>query len=230
MIEIIPAILPENIGELRGKAGLVHGLVRTVQIDFCDGIYVPSKTWPYNKRDTQFYQKILSEEEGLPYWEDFNFEFDLMVKNAHKDFENILKLGPSRVVFHLNAEDDLISFFEKLDPIYTTLFDFGISVTTIDDIKKIEVFLPYISFVQCMGIERVGFQHQAFDERVLDQIRMVKKLYPNIKVSVDGSVNKSTIHALVEAGADRLVIGSALFDEIDIQSTLEDFENIITDL
>ena len=81
-----------------------------------------------------------------------------------------------------------------------------------------------------MGIERVGFQHQAFDERVLDQIRMVKKLYPNIKVSVDGSVNKSTIHALVEAGADRLVIGSALFDEIDIQSTLEDFENIITDL
>jgi ribulose-phosphate 3-epimerase len=230
MIEIIPAILPENIGELRGKAGLVHGLVRTIQIDFCDGFFVPSKTWPYNNKDTQFYTQILNEQEGLPYWEDFNFEFDLMVKNAHKDFENILKLGPSRVVFHLDAESDLVSFFEKLDPIYLTLLDFGIAVTTTDDIKRVEVFLPYISFVQCMGIERVGVQRQDFDERVLQQIRSVKSTYPNLKVSVDGSVNKSTIHALVEAGADRLVIGSALFDEIDIQSALEDFENTITDL
>lgn len=230
MIEIIPAILPENIGELRGKAGLVHGLVPTIQIDFCDGFFVPNKTWPYNNKDTQFYRQILSEQEGLPYWEDFNFEFDLMVKNAHKDFENILKLGPSRVVFHLDAESDLVSFFEEIDPIYFTLLDFGVAVTTTDDVKKIEPLLPYIRFVQCMGIEHVGAQRQEFDERVLDQIRSVKAAYPNLKVSVDGSVNKRTIHALVEAGADRLVIGSALFDEIDIQSALEDFENTITDL
>jgi pentose-5-phosphate-3-epimerase len=81
-----------------------------------------------------------------------------------------------------------------------------------------------------MGIEHVGAQRQDFDERVLQQIRSVKSTYPNLKVSVDGSVNKGTIHALVEAGADRLVIGSALFDEIDIESALEDFENTITDL
>jgi pentose-5-phosphate-3-epimerase len=50
---------------------------------------------------------------------------------------------------------------------------------------------------------------------------------PEMPISVDGSVNKETAHALVEAGATRLVIGSAIFDELDTGGVIEDFQNLV---
>ena len=226
MIEVIPAILPLNIGELRGKASLVKDLVQTVQFDMCDGIFVASRDWPYNGKDVMAYQEILNEDKGLPFWDEVNYEFDLMVKNAAQQFETIMKLGPTRLVFHLEAEDNLLEFFEKLDPYYTDQLEFGIAINTTTDPALLSEFAPYISFVQCMGIATIGKQMQAFDERVIGQIKKVKELFPDKAVSVDGSVNKNTAHALVEAGASRLVIGSALFNVMDITKEIEDFENL----
>ncbi len=228
MIEIIPGILPTNIGELRGKASLVKDIVATIQFDMCDGIFVPTKTWPYNGKDEMAYREILNEENGLPYWEEVNYEFDLMVKNASKQYEEILKLGPTRIIFHIEAEDDLVSFFENLDPYHLHSMDFGVAINTTTDVLKIEPLLPYISFVQCMGIEIIGKQRQPFDDRVIGQIKKIRELYPKLIVSVDGAVSKKTAHVLVEAGATRLVIGSALFDEIDIQGAVENFQNLVT--
>ena len=230
MIEIIPAVLPQNIGELRGKVSLVKGLVKTVQFDMCDGVFVPTRDWPYNGKDVMAYQEILNEENGLPYWEHVNYEFDLMVKNAAKQFDEILKLGPTRVVFHLEAEENLKDFFENLDQYYKDQIQFGIAINTTTDPALVTELVPYISFIQCMGIENIGRQGQRFDERVLTQIRTVKQLFPEIIVSVDGSVNKATAHALVEAGASRLVIGSAIFAEIDVQGVIEDFEHLVLHL
>ncbi len=227
MIEIIPAILPTNIGELRGKSSLVKDVVRTIQFDMCDGIFVPTKTWPYNGKDEMAYREIMNEENGLPYWEEVNYEFDLMVRNASKQYEEILKLGPTRIVFHLEAEDDLLSFFTTIDPYHLNSMDFGVAINTTTDVSRIEPLVPYISFVQCMGIQNIGKQRQPFDEKVIDQIKEVKKLYPKLIISVDGAVSKKNSHALVEAGATRLVIGSALFDEIDIQGAIENFENLV---
>lgn len=62
-IEIIPAILPRDFAELEDKASLVQGAVKTVQIDVCDGQFVPNATWPYKKHDDTF-EKLLSEDFG----------------------------------------------------------------------------------------------------------------------------------------------------------------------
>ena len=43
-IEIIPAILPKDYAEILDKTEQVHGLVKAVQIDICDGHFVPSFT------------------------------------------------------------------------------------------------------------------------------------------------------------------------------------------
>lgn len=227
MNEIIPAILPENIGELRGKTELVLGIVPMIQIDFCDGIYVPTKTWPHNGKDTQFYNTLLKEEEGLPYWEDMSFEFDMMCKNAHKDFANLLKLGPARIIFHLGAEDDLLSFFKNLDMSYFYMIEFGVALRVTDDPLLLKEYIPYIHFVQCMGIEHIGQQGQPFDERVIEQIKKVKELYPTITISVDGGVNRSSIHRLMEAGASRFVAGSAIYYEEDIETGINDLRHSV---
>ncbi len=227
MIEVIPAIMPQNIGELRGKVSIVAPFVKTVQIDLCDGIFVATKTWPYNGKDVMAYQEIINEETGLPAWERVNYEFDLMVKNATAQFNEILKLGPTRLVFHLEAEDNLLSFLENLDPYFKETLEIGVAINTTTDVALLEPLIPHIKFVQCMGIEIIGKQRQKFDGRALDQIKQVRALAPTLPISVDGSVNRGTAHDLVLAGATRLVIGSALFDEIDTQTVIEDFRNLV---
>jgi ribulose-phosphate 3-epimerase len=226
MIEIIPAIMPQNVGEIRTKVSMVFGLVKTVQVDFCDGVFVPTRTWPYNGKDVMAHKEILDEETGLPYWEKVSYEFDLMVKNASKQFDELLKLGPNRLVFHIEAEDDLLGF-EKIDLYFKETIEMGVAINTTTDTELLKPFLPHIKFIQCMGIDAIGKQRQQFDPRVLDQIKKVRVLAPDLPISVDGSVNKKTAHALLDAGATRLVVGSAIFEELDTQSIIEDFQNLI---
>lgn len=226
MIEIVPAILPENMGELRAKASMVQHFVKTIQIDFCDGVFVSSTTWPYNGKDSLAYQKIISEEESLPFADTIDYEFDLMVKNASQKFEEIMKLGPTRVLFHIDAEDDLLGFFENLEPYLKEHIIFGLSLSRTADSEILEQYLPHISFVQCMGIERIGYQGQPFDETVIDQVRQLHERFPQLTISVDGGVNLQTGTKLAEAGATKLVVGSALFSKLDIAGTINEFTHI----
>lgn len=228
MTEIIPSVLVKDFGELNEKLAKFVNIAKVVQIDICDGVFVPSVTWPLGSVNQASVERILDEEEGLPFWNDLDFEFDLMVLNAHKQFDFFMKLGAKRIIFHLEAEteDSFKEFLESMDPYFKDNIEIGISINTTTDIEKLEPFINYIDFVQCMGIARVGFQGEPFDERVLKQIKDLRLKYPELKISVDGSVNENTAEALLEAGANRLAIGSALLQSHDIREKIKEFERL----
>lgn len=228
MTEIIPAVLVQDFGELNEKLAKFVNVSNIVQIDMCDGKFVPSISWPMQQRDQDSVQAILDEEDGLPYWNSLDFEFDLMVINAHKQFDFFARLGAKRIVFHLEAETetDFKEFLESLDPYFKDNIEIGIAINTTTEISKLDPFINYIDFVQCMGIEKVGFQGEPFDERVLKQVKDLRLKYPEIKISVDGGVNENTAPLLVEAGVNRLVIGSALLQSYDIRETYREFESL----
>jgi len=228
MTEIIPAVLAQNFSELNEKLSKFVNVAKIVQIDICDGKFVPSVSWPFNKNDEESTERILNEENGLPFWEDLDFEFDLMLINAHKKFDFFTRLGAKRIVFHLEAEEEngFKEFLESLDPYLKDNLEIGISINTTTNIDKLDPFINYIDFVQFMGIEKVGFQGEPFDERVLIQIQDLRKKYPEVKISIDGSVNEKTAGALIEKGADRLVIGSALLQSYDVRETFRYFESL----
>lgn len=226
MTEITPAILVKDFNELNEKLAKFVNITNIVQIDICDGNFVPNTSWPMHQRDRENIQSVLDEEYGLPFWEQLDFEFDLMVLNAHKQFDFFTRLGAKRIVFHLEAEteDDFKEFLESLDPYIKDNIEIGLALNTTTNIEKLDPFINYVDFIQCMGIERVGFQGEPFDEKVLTQIKNLKEKYPEIKISIDGSVNQNTAPLLLEAGADRLVIGSALLNSYDIGETIKEFE------
>ena len=228
MTEITPAILVKDFDELKEKLSKFVNITKMVQIDICDGKFVPSVSWPMGRNDEESVQTILDEEEGMPYWEQLDFEFDLMVLNAHKQFDFFTRLGAKRIIFHLEAETEssFKEFLESLDPYFKDNIDIGIAINTGTDIKKLEPFINCVDFVQCMGIERIGFQGETFDERVLGQIKDLRLKYPELKISVDGSVNENTAPLLIKAGANRLVIGSLLLQSYDIRETIREFERL----
>lgn len=228
MTEIIPAVLAKDINDLRQKIANVVNVSRIVQIDMCDGKFVESLSWPMQRDDIASTSVILEEQEGLPYWEDLDFEFDLMVKDAIKQFDFFVRLGAKRIVFHLEAEDqkELKEFIDSIDPYTRENLEIGIAINTTTEIEKLSPFINSIDFVQCMGIEHVGFQGEPFDEKVLEQITDLKSKYPDLIISVDGSVNEDTAPRLVEAGASRLVVGSALMRSFDIRETMKELSEL----
>src|ERR1035437_10219658 len=120
MVEITPAILEKNFSEIKNKLTFLRGRAKCVQIDMCDGVFVQSQTWPFATGGFEDFDflKIINEEEGLPYWTDFDFELDLMVADAVENFDTYMKLGAKRIIFHLTAQknlEDFEHFLEGLD-------------------------------------------------------------------------------------------------------------------
>lgn len=229
MTEIIPAILAKDITELREKIAQIAGVASFVQIDMCDGKFVDSFSWPMSPYDRSSAEAILDEEEGLPFWDSMDFEFDLMVIQAHKQFEFFVRLGAKRIIFHIEAEGDIQTFKEFLEGIdmYTREnVSIGVALNTTTSIEDIKPIISSVDFIQCMGINHIGHQGEPFDERVLGQISALRELYPELIISVDGAVDIDTAPLLVEAGANRLVVGSALMHSYDVRATMRELESL----
>ncbi|MEI6022603.1 MAG: hypothetical protein WCQ32_02060 [bacterium] len=223
MQKIIPAILPMSYRAIELGVEKVHDITKTVQIDFVDGSFAPNRTWIFNNKDGNIVSEILSQDRGLPFWEEVNYELDLMVANPLQYMETFIALGPSKIIFHIEGLDveKVITYIEELPEIIKDSISFGIAIGIETDPESIRPLLPYIASIQCMGILRVGFQAQTFDTRVLDQIKKVHALYPEKIIAVDGGVNKENISALALAGANEFVVGSAVFQSPDIYGTID---------
>jgi|SRR3989344_6022076 len=234
MAEIIPAILEKNFNEIKNKLTFLRGRAKTVQIDFCDGLYVPNQTWPFASGGFNDYdfQKIINEEEGMPYWEDFDFEFDLMVENATENFDLYMKLGPKRMIFHLGAQKNAKEFEHFLDGLDMYIRDnveIGIAFKPNDDLSVVSRLADKVDFLQCMGIDKIGFQGQEFkfNEKVLEDIKFLKNNLQGVVLSVDGGINLENAEVLLKAGADRLTIGSAIWKSPDPIGALQDFQSLV---
>ena len=221
-MEIIPAILPKDFGEIEEKTGLIKGLSDIIQIDICDGNFVPSLSWPYKKIDVNF-DKIIKEEMGMPEWDSIDYEFDLMIRNPNKhDMNKWIIAGAKRIVLHIESSDDLSEVINVLNG----LVDIGLAINVSTPVDKIEKYREKISYIQVMGIRKIGFQGQSFDDSVINKIKEIKTKYPDMLLQIDGGVNLHTAVDLEKTGVDRLVVGSALFESDNIVDTYHKFERI----
>lgn len=220
-IEIIPAILPKDFAELEDKVSLVQGSVKTVQIDVCDGQFVANATWPYKKHDDTF-EKLLNEEAGLPFWEKVNYEIDLMVNRAEEVVEEWVRTGASRIIIHVEMRGDLALAISKIKD----QVEIGLAINVETPIDIIDTYKDEIDFIQCMGIDNIGFQGQKFDAKVIEKIKLLRSKYPDLPISVDGGVSLDSAPMLIEAGATRLVAGSAIFNSENVFDAVEEFKSL----
>lgn len=228
MTKIIPAILPMRYYDIRDGVEKIYGAVDTVQIDFVDGHFATNRTWWFNNKNEDALAAFLSQEEGLPHWEDMNYEFDIMVKDPISHMEIFIALGPSKIIFHLEAleEEKMLAYLSSLPEIVRSTISFGIAIGIDTDPSGIEPYKEYIDTIQCMGIVNVGFQKQPFDERVIEQIKKAHTLYPDKTISVDGAVSLENAQALADAGATSLVVGSAIFQSSDPHGTIQSLKKV----
>lgn len=222
--EIIPAILPKDFAEVEDKIGLVSDHVKTVQIDVCDGQFTSQPTWPYRKHDDSF-ERIVAEEQGLPAWEKLNFEIDLMANNPTDLVDQWVQAGASRIILHAAAKGGVAEAIEKLEGRVEAGVAFGMQDDAVSSLRQI-LEKSAVDCVQFMGIDQIGLQGQEFDSKVIEKVRQLRQAYPELPISVDGGVSLANAAQLIEAGATRLVVGSAIFNADNYLEALRQFKAI----
>ncbi|MDO8594901.1 MAG: hypothetical protein Q7R93_05350 [bacterium] len=221
-MNIVPAIIAKEFSEIPAKLELVKGVADTVQIDICDGKFAPNKTWPY-VGDHGEIAALLREDQGFPFWESFDFEFDLMVAKPEEAVPFWVRAGASRVIVHIESmEPDALS---ALIHEWKHAVDIGLALKPSTSLERLETFLHEVTFVQCMGNDRISFGGVPLDEPlVLPKIAHLRKKHPDLTISVDIGVNLETASRLIAAGASRLVAGSAVFGKANPAGAIRQLE------
>lgn len=216
MIEIIPAVLPKSFKDLQEHLARVRGAATTVQVDVVDGHFARNRTWPY--RDESSFKKIVKDEHGLPFWDELDFQFDLMIENPLDCVMDFVHAGASQIIVHARSAGSP-GAVQKLVDLREYGGEYavraGVALLSEAQPEELEPFEAQFDFVQVMGIKRVGFQGEVFDQRAIYLVERLRRRYPQLVLQVDGGVTKENAHALAVAGANRLVVGHDIFEADD---------------
>ncbi len=201
MMEIIPAIIPRTARDVRAVADVIVHRPLTLHIDYVGRRYG-------GQQGGEFLPTSDMLTSGVTY------EAHLMERDKGRILEHFLDLGVSRVIFQYEAYDDHHEIEELVYHAHMKGIEAGLALLIETPLEKIRSLSTSIDFVQLMSIGEIGAQGRRFDERVLERICDARRQY-TMPISVDGGITPEKVAALVEAGADRLVVGSAIVQQPD---------------
>jgi len=209
MIEIIPAIIPKNLQEIEEKIKLVEPYVNWVQLDVMDGEFVDNKTWN-NPNDLKKIKTSLK------------LEAHLMINNPEEMIDDWINSGLKRIIIHYEATNKHKEIIEKVKE---TRLEIGLAINPETSIEVIDEFIKDINLVLIMSVHP-GFGGQDFLNESVDKIRQLRERYKNVNIEVDGGVNLETASNIIQAGANILISGSAIFKSNNIEQTIKQLRKI----
>lgn len=218
-MEIVPAIIAQNFEELEEKIKAVEGLCEWAQIDVMDGKFVVPRTFNVPQQLPALKTNI-------------KLEVHLMIEDPWNFIQDWLSAGVKRILVHYEsvgyrADVDRV-FEEMISMCHLAGCEFGIAInpdTPIDVLDIIRRVGFKIDTAQIMGV-KPGWAGQPIKEHILEKIQGLREKYPDVKIEVDGGVNLETAPKILKAGADILVVGSAIWQAEDKKEAIEELRNI----
>ena len=211
--KLAPSILSADFGDLRGAMDICQkGGAHWIHIDVMDNQFVPNLTIgpPVVKSLRKYTDKFL--------------DVHMMVVEPEKLVEPFARAGADGITFHVEAAENPN---EVIDLIKSTGKQVGISLKPGTPLSSIEPFLDKVDLVLIMTVEP-GFGGQGYLPGSSDRIKKLKSrlnemCLDRVLIEVDGGVKLNNMKEVVEAGADVLVAGSAVFGVKDPVQTIKDF-------
>ena len=211
--KLAPSVLSADFGDLRGAMDICQkGGAHWIHIDVMDNQFVPNLTIgpPVVKSLRKYTDKFL--------------DVHMMVVEPEKLVEPFARAGADGITFHVEAAENPN---EVIDLIKSTGKQVGISLKPGTPLSSIEPFLDKVDLVLIMTVEP-GFGGQGYLPGSSDRIKKLKSklnemCLDRVLIEVDGGVKLNNMKEVVEAGADVLVAGSAVFGVKDPVQTIKDF-------
>lgn len=211
-IQIIPAILTDDVDDFEEKLKTVEQFVDRVQIDYVDGYFSPEVSCC----EAHVIREINS---NIP------LEVQLMVVDPISQIDAWAESGVERIIGHIEEMEDQVEFVEKVSEHGLSV---GLALNLDTPLSALDTsLLPSLDVVLLMAHE-VGVQGGvALDEAIYERIRDLREIDPHIDIEIDGGVNDQNAKKLVEAGATILAVGSDIFAADDPVQAIEELRTAV---
>ena len=205
MTIISPSILSADFNQLGADCRMVLDAgAQMLHYDVMDGHFVPNISFGV--------PVLKSLHKALP---DAFYDVHLMITHPQQYAEAFAKAGASLLNFHLECEDDIE---QTIDAVKALGCKVGLTIKPGTAPEALAPYLDQLDLVLVMSVEP-GFGGQKFMPSALEKLRWLKeeraKRSARYLLEVDGGVDDTTAPLCVEAGADILVAGSAVFGAAD---------------
>ena len=204
-MRIVPAILTDKLDDFRNMLDIAKVFTDYVQVDFMDGVFVPSKSISL---DALMGVKI-----------PLDMEAHLMVKDPNAYLASLKSIGAKKVILHFEADPDpekVISNVRGLD------MEVGLAINPKTAISEFQSLVPHVDSFLFLSVDP-GFYGSPFIPGVLDEIRRFRAQFPSAFIGIDGGISLDNIKKVKAAGVDYACVGSRIFLQPDPKESYEAF-------
>lgn len=197
---LAPSILAADVMRLGEQIKEVSDAgARYLHIDVMDGVFVPSLSYG------------VCVVESIRRSCDMVLDVHLMIVEPHRYIEAFAKAGADIITVHLEA---CVDVRETIDLIHSFGCKAGLSIKPDTPVEAVEEYLDQIELLLIMCVEP-GFGGQKFFPESIGRIGQAKELLAqkglSVDLEVDGGITTGNVRSVLQAGANVIVAGSAVF-------------------
>lgn len=212
MVKIAPSILSADFSRLLEHVKEVENAgVEYLHVDVMDGHFVPN---------ISFGAPILNALKGKT---SLFMDVHLMIETPDRYIEDFVKAGADLINVHVEACTHLHRTIQLIKSFGVKA---AVTLNPATPLNVLDEILPELDMVLLMSVNP-GFGGQSYIQATTDKIKRLKQMIiernPSCEIEVDGGVNLKNVKEVVDAGADVVVAGSAIFNTDNIMDTVKAF-------
>jgi len=204
---IAPTILTEDPNEYNEIIKKYFNFAKRVHIDISDGTLTDNKTvsetaiwWP----------------KGL------TVDIHMMTATPSAHLENLLKLKPNLVIFHAEANEDLLPIFQKL---HEAGIKVGVAIIKSVYPGNLKSILQEADYALIFS-GNLGEYGGKAEPLLFEKAALIRDIKPTIEIGWDGGANAENIHLITHAGVDVINVGSAIAKAEDGAATFNELNKL----
>ncbi|MBI4050391.1 MAG: hypothetical protein HY396_00220 [Candidatus Doudnabacteria bacterium] len=210
MATLVPAILTRDPEEVYEKIKFLESVpgITDIQIDFEDGKFVDNKTiLPHDLQTLETKLQI---------------EAHLMVQNPERFFHQLEHLGVKTAVFHFESFSNFSEIETAIGNAKSLDLKVGLAINPATELAVVEKFADQVDLCLLMSVHP-GLQGQNFLRASLGRLKTLRNRHRGLIIEIDGGINLDNFETIVGFGADRIVVGSGIWQTPDPKKTIHHF-------